>query len=202
MTFTVFLVTELNQICRLLKAATVHCPGWIIYTRIEMTSGKRWQRRDKDNSDRVKGTLDWEEKLLLVRDSNAMVVIQRLKLMMALTDSEACVCLSTFLQVQLSTLLKFFCYATHKLMTYSRKAFRGKKKKKEIRFILVWHYLKASLQLINVIWLVLKTTDSKTIRTQPCDKARIQRYCCAGQLMWLCTDHLWSLICFTSPVYD
>lgn len=131
MTFTVFLVTELNQICRLLKAATVHCPGWIIYTRIEMTSGKRWHRRDKDNSDRVKGTLDWEEKLLLVRDSNAMVVIQRLKLMMALTDSETCVCLSTFLQVQLSTPLKFFCYATHKLiMTYSRKAFRGKKKKR------------------------------------------------------------------------
>lgn len=39
----------------------------------------------------------------------------RLKLMMALTDLKACVCLPAFLQVQLSTLLKFICdcYATH-----------------------------------------------------------------------------------------
>lgn len=125
-----------------------------------------------------------------------MVVTQmRFKLMMALTDLKACVCLSAFLQVQLSSLLNFICdcfsVMQHRtlFMTFSRQSIRMVKN--------LWHYLKA-FQFINAIWLVLKTTDSRAIRRQPCNGARMQQqYCWACD----CAQHLWSLIHFTSSVY-
>lgn len=74
-------------------------------------------------------------------------------------------------------------------MTFSRQSIRMVKS--------LWHYLKAS-QFINAIWLVLKTTDSRAIRRQPCNRARMQpQYCWACD----CAQHLWSLIHFTSSVY-